>query len=133
MRSVLLVLLTVALLGGGLALYTFMQPANPAGPQRPLTATSRPQIRPGETFRLIGEGENVWLKRYDPKTGELESQFKGAKYVPQQDGTVTRVFIAHKTGEWQANNWKSDAQVLVVRGKGDALQVLAALSTLIGL
>ena len=44
--------------------------------------------------------------------------------VKQKDGTITRVFVAHKAGEWQAANWKSDARVLVVRQKGEIGQVL---------
>ena len=43
--------------------------------------------------------------------------------IKQKDGTQTRVFVAHKAGEWTASTWKSDARVLVVRQKGDG-QVL---------
>ncbi len=44
--------------------------------------------------------------------------------IKQKDGTITRVFVAHKAGEWQAADWKSDARVLVVRQKGESGQVL---------
>lgn len=44
--------------------------------------------------------------------------------MTQKDGTTTRVIVAHNPGEWQSNGWKSDARVLCVRQKGDAVQVL---------
>ena len=44
--------------------------------------------------------------------------------IKQQDGTLTRVVVAHAPGAWQVENWKSDARVFVSREKGDALQFL---------
>ncbi len=41
----------------------------------------------------------------------------------QQDGTQTRVFVAHQAGAWQLGDWKSDAQILVTRGTATSLQL----------
>lgn len=46
--------------------------------------------------------------------------------MTQGDGTVTTVFVAHKTGPWQALGWRSDARVLCLRRKGPASTALLA-------
>ena len=91
MRSFLLILATLVLIGGGFAVYFYMQPsivvpeservAKRKGP------ASRP-VRPQEESALIGSGSSGWVKRYNPKTGELASQFRAAHYNPQKDGTI---------------------------------------------
>jgi hypothetical protein len=50
----------------------------------------------------------------------------GAKVweMTQKDGATTRVIVAHNAGEWQAAGWRSDARVLYVWQKGDAIKVL---------
>ncbi len=42
--------------------------------------------------------------------------------IKQQDGTLTRVVVAHAPGVWQVGVWKSDARVFVTRTKGDVLR-----------
>ena len=58
---------------------------SPKKPTRTLGSITRQQ-RPAATQSLRGlaSGESVWVKRYDPKTGELSSQFKGERYDPQK-------------------------------------------------
>src|SRR5678815_5567857 len=78
MRSAILILLTVLLVAGGLALYTLTQPPPAPKPLRTLTGPSTARATTGESIRGIGSGENAWVKRYEG--GELHSQFRGDKY-----------------------------------------------------
>ena len=50
----------------------------------------------------------------------------GAKVleVKQQDGATTQIIVAHRPGEWTAAGWHSDARVLYISTKGDAVKVL---------
>src|SRR5688572_22621823 len=89
MRSALLILATLLLLGGALFVYFQFQPDAPTR-----RASTGPAIVPGgrATTRggagaLLGAGSDVWV-RYDKRTGELASQFRAAKAGPQPDGTV---------------------------------------------
>ncbi|HEY0074664.1 MAG TPA: alginate lyase family protein [Abditibacteriaceae bacterium] len=59
--------------------------------------------------------ESQWLSR---ENGLAAFELK------QKDGTVTRVTVARKSGEWELAGWKSDARVLVERRKGNELQLL---------
>ncbi len=43
--------------------------------------------------------------------------------LAQNDGTLTRVFVAHAPGNWSLGDWKSDARVLVVQQKGNDTQL----------
>ena len=47
-----------------------------------------------------------------------------AAEIKQQDGTTTRVVVAHAPDAWQVGDWKSDARVFVAREKGDDLHFL---------
>src|SRR5688572_5595540 len=68
--------------------YTWLQPPTPQNARNAIAPATRPRFESGESLRGIQQGENVWIKRYDEKTGELSSQFKGSRYTPQKDGTV---------------------------------------------
>ncbi|MDQ3814090.1 MAG: alginate lyase family protein [Armatimonadota bacterium] len=57
-------------------------------------------------------------------TGAAGENGAAAFEMTQQDGTTTRIIVAHSPGEWQAADWKSDARVLYVRQKGEEIQVL---------
>jgi hypothetical protein len=87
-RSFILIVATIVVLGGGLALYTFMQPS---GPGRSASRTRMPATRQrpdaGPRMRGVGEGKSPWAKTFD-ENGELKSQFRALKWDPQSDDTV---------------------------------------------
>ena len=87
MRSALLILATLLLIGGGFFVYAMFQPTTKKTPQRALGPISRQGRMAATTQSLRGlqVGESVWVKRYDQKTGELSSQFKGERYEPAGD------------------------------------------------
>lgn len=87
MRSFLLILTTLVVLGGGFAVYAWLQPTTAAQrPGRALSGPSRLQRMAATTQSLggVGSGDNPWIKRY--VDGELASQFRGERYDPQADG-----------------------------------------------
>src|SRR5438552_16030289 len=89
LRSAVLILAALALIGGGFFVYTSFEPGAAKKSTRALGPIARQQ-RPAATQSLRGfaPGESVWVKRYDQKTGELSSQFKGERYTPRNDNTV---------------------------------------------
>src|SRR5215211_4633463 len=88
MRSVLLILATLVLLGGGLAAYVWLQPDGTHKPIRASSTTpSKLQQRLASTTQSlggVGSGDNPWIKQY--ANGELSTQFRGERYEPQSDG-----------------------------------------------
>jgi hypothetical protein len=93
MRSFLLIFATVVVLVAAFCVYAYLQPTRAARPTKTLTTTvsslQRPELE--QSLRGVGSGEKGWVYRYDPKTGELASQFRGEHYEPQKDGTVNVV------------------------------------------
>src|SRR5215213_6038881 len=84
-RSFLLILLTVAVIGGGFLVYAWLEPTHADRPGRTLTKLSdveRPEEAP--SLRGIGSGKEGWVYRYDPETGELASQYRGERFEPQK-------------------------------------------------
>jgi hypothetical protein len=94
MRSFLLIICTVAVITGGFFVYNAMLGSGGTSQAQHTLAPPSLAERPGPTsqsLRGLGVGDSVWVKRYDPKTGELASQFKGDKYIPQPDGVTVHV------------------------------------------
>lgn len=75
-------------------------------------------------YALPAWQNGVVATRWLPETPEAN----GAKAfeIRQPDGTTTQVIVAHRPGEWTTAGWTSDARVLYVHTKGDAVQVLLA-------
>ncbi|MGH7213425.1 MAG: hypothetical protein ACREIT_01390 [Tepidisphaeraceae bacterium] len=121
MRSLILTFLTLALLACGLAAYLLLQDGGVAGEaggdgasgELPVAATFPTT---GEGIQGIHGGEGMWVKQFDAETGELVSQFRGARFDPRKDGTV---FVTHPEAEF----FLGDGQVLRIEGR-DGVVVL---------
>lgn len=117
MRTVLLVVATLLVLGGAFAGYMILQTPPPASttatadlplPARPRDLAPRPApdaaggseaapqpaqpvagpaTQPATGERVIGAGENVWVKNVDA-SGRLTNEFRAARYDPRPDDTV---------------------------------------------
>lgn len=125
-RSLVLVLITIAVLGGAMFLYSSIQssPTWDAGrttstrPAPPPTkspfatgassergdrvdqstppasgtatsgATGAPAPAPPAGDRVIGAGDNVWVKSFDKTSGRVTNEFRAARYEPRSDDTV---------------------------------------------
>lgn len=75
------------------------------------------------TYTLDGWKNPVQSVRWVSRGDAAENGASAADIV-QQDGTTTRVVVAHQPGVWQVGPWKSDARVFVVREKGRDLRFL---------
>lgn len=87
MRSIIIIFVTLVVLGGGFALYSWFQPTAAQKPTKTISMIGRQQ-RPQTTQSLggIGGGNNPWIKVFE--RGELSRQFRGERYDPQQGDTV---------------------------------------------
>src|SRR5687767_6773215 len=106
MRTILLLVGTMALLVGGFALYWFVQSGGPGhGADRTgeLPGPKPLAIQESESTYTVGGGKGVWLKQYD-QAGRLTNQFRADEYDPQKEGFVrvakpeARFFM--KGGQW---------------------------------
>src|SRR5205809_7356347 len=114
MRSAILILVTLALIGGGFFVYTLFQPNGSKKPTRTLVPVTRqPYSAATQSLRGLQVGESVWVKRYDARTGELSSQFKGDRYEPQKDGTV---HVEKPQAEFFSNDGRQRIRVEGVTG-----------------
>jgi len=136
LRSIILVIATIVVLGGAFFLYAMLQTKPPAfdAPERrnpgarlsdlPATAPadagrladtvparreSRPVVSPNQSAdtadRVIGAGENVWVKTFD-KSNRLANEFRAAKYEPKGD----LVFVTRP----QARFYLDDGAVMLI-------------------
>src|SRR5688572_16102537 len=110
MRSFLLILATVAVLGGAFAAYWLWQPTSAllggAGAGRPDPQALRSQ----QGRLLVGPGDEVVVRSYDKATGRLTTRFGAYDYAPQPNGEikVTRPVVEF---------YLRDGQVVRVRGE----------------
>lgn len=90
MRSLLLVIATLVLIVCGFVIYSQMQaPVAPRAVEQAARGPSTvPAVGGGSPDNPMGPGNDPWVRRFDEKTAELESQFKAARYERQPDGTV---------------------------------------------
>jgi hypothetical protein len=116
MRSFLIVLATVVVIGAGFFAYLWTQGGSTPGTNATKVRRTAPASRPEEmstTSPMIGAGAGAWMKSFDEHTGEISQEFRAAKYDPQRDGTV-KVTLP----EARFYLGRGDArQLLVVRGK----------------
>lgn len=89
MRSFLLIVSTICIVALGFGIYWMMEGAGGSSP-----AEVKP-VRPGVEARLPGPSsapvqgvEQVWMDRYDPKSGQRTSRMRVSRYEPQKDGSV---------------------------------------------
>jgi len=91
MRSALLVFATLLLAVCLFVIYSQMQgpiAARSATQQRGVKGPTSIPAGGGSATQPVGAGEEAWVRRYNEKTAQLESQFRAARYEPQPDGTV---------------------------------------------
>ncbi len=97
MRSILILLVTILLLGGGFFVYFSVQTgghrAESDAEARARTggATTLPVNLPqitGEGGPVAGPGDDVWVKTFDEKTRQVAFQFRASRYDPKPDGDV---------------------------------------------
>lgn len=90
MRSSLILLGTILLLAGGFFVYVSLQTSTP--PKRSSNSQPLPLVLPPTTQAggglVVGQGEDVWVKTFDDKTGQVAFQFRSTRYDPQPDGAV---------------------------------------------
>ena len=110
MRSLILVVITAFLLATGGLVYFWMQPSGRRNPAGKTFATSGPvRLEPNETGGQIGSGDDVAVKKYDQRTGELISEFMASKYKPLKGGKIA---VENAT----ATFYLSDHQKLLIHG-----------------
>jgi hypothetical protein len=87
MRSVILVILSAAALGGLFVFVWTLQPASSTMVKDDPRITPPPPVKDREGYGPIKPGERVYIKQYD-HNGQLVSRFSGDQFLPQHDGTV---------------------------------------------
>ena len=88
MRSFLLILATLIVLGAGAAIYVYLQPPAARMLGHTITASNKQRPQLERTLRGVGDGENPWVKSIDAKTGEIKSQMRARVWLPQRDNSV---------------------------------------------
>ncbi|MDB5175056.1 MAG: OstA-like protein, partial [Phycisphaerales bacterium] len=87
MRSLLLVILSCILLGGGFFVYSRLQPpasGTITGGQR---AAVRPKDTSSQTIGKLGPGKGAWYETRDDE-GNVKTRFRADEYVPKNNGIV---------------------------------------------
>lgn len=88
MRTTLLILATLLLLGGAFAFYWRAQPAVVLqGPDGGHAAIAPVSTQPADSFKGYRAGTRAWITMTNAQGGR-SSQFRAAQYLPQKDGTV---------------------------------------------
>lgn len=93
MRTIILLIITIALLAGGFAFYLSIQSPPPRNQTDGLPDVAPPlntAVNPDSP--IMGAGEQMNARSYDRATGRLLLEFGSERYEPQRDGTwdVTR-------------------------------------------
>ncbi len=100
MRSLVIAIIVLLVLGTGFGIFLFLQPQTPvaAGPKAggsratggvngaPQALPHAPSTQPSES--VIGEASGVWIQSFDKDSGALISEFRAARYDPPQQGQV---------------------------------------------
>lgn len=87
MRSIILVILSAAALGGLFVFVWTLQPASSTMAREDPHVTPPSKLKDGEGYGPIRPGDHVSLEQYD-HDGRLVSRFSGEQFLPQHDGTV---------------------------------------------
>src|SRR4051812_42184866 len=92
MRSAFLILVTLLLLAAGVFFFLWTDTKPRAGVAgKTDNSLAAPATRPDEmpdAQQHVGDVDNVWIRSYDAKTGELSNEFRAAKYKPTRGGEV---------------------------------------------
>lgn len=113
-RTAVLLLVTFLLISGGFFVYTKLQPTTKAidaktrSVEVPGAKPAGEHIGPG-----IQEGQGVWLREFDPITGEQTRTFRAIEYVPQKNGTV----LVKKPEVWFFGSNKQQVQITGTDGE----------------
>src|SRR5439155_16027060 len=91
MRSFLIILATIVVMGAAFFIYLWTEGGNVRGsaaePVRRLAPASKPADAP-DANQLLGPGEGAWMRMLDERSGEISQEFRAAKWDPQRDGTI---------------------------------------------
>ena len=121
MRSFILVVVAGFLLSMGGLVYFWLQPSGGRRggvvvniPSAPVTLT------PNDSGSPLGNGDDVVMKKYDQRTGELASEFLAKEYKPQRGGKIA---VRDATARFHMTN----GQILQIHGEtglftGDKVQ-----------
>ena len=110
MRSFILVVVAGFLLSVGGLIYFWIQPSSKHRGGVPKNVTSDPvSLTPNESGGPLGNGDDVVLKKYDQRTGELASEFLAKEYKPQRGGKIA---VKDATARFYMTN----GQVLQIHG-----------------
>ncbi|HWE02388.1 MAG TPA: hypothetical protein VG326_08240 [Tepidisphaeraceae bacterium] len=90
MRSILLVILSLAILVGSFVVYARYETKGAhAADLSKISVPPPPPPRPGQLKSgVIKEGESPWTEVFDEETGALKNRFRGDEYTPQDDGVI---------------------------------------------
>ena len=88
MRSFLIVLISVCVLGLGFGAYWMLAGGGGATDTGPARANARrvATTLPAASHSRVGPGKEPYVERFDQNTGELASRFRAARYEPQKGG-----------------------------------------------
>src|SRR5438876_7975771 len=91
MRSFLLILATIVLIGAGFFVYLWTEggsvKGNAAEVGRRLAPATKPLDVP-DPNQVFGAGSNAWMRVPDERTGEISQEFRAVKWDPQRDGSI---------------------------------------------
>jgi lipopolysaccharide export system protein LptA len=117
LRSLILVVATGFCLAIGGLVYFWMQPAHGRRGMATHIASTKPvTIDQNQSGNAAGPGKDVWLKKYDQRTGDLASEFHANEYTPQRGG---RVAVNGATARFYMYNAqpRTLSQVLQIQGE----------------
>jgi hypothetical protein len=118
MRSVVLILLPIALLGGVFYFLVGSRPAPLPGTVNQTTAgatprkvvpTTVPNLDPAAS--VIGQSGNVWVQTLNKRTGKVANEFRAERFDPGKDGTVDVTFP-------QARFYSESGGIVTLDGSG---------------
>jgi lipopolysaccharide export system protein LptA len=108
LRSFILIIVTTFVLAVGGLVYFWLQPSR-ARLGKGLPGPAVVNLDPNDSGSQLGNGKDVWLKKYDQRTGELASEFIAEEYTPQKGGKIA---VKNVTAKF----YMSDGQILQIHG-----------------
>jgi hypothetical protein len=117
LRSLILVVATGFCLAIGGLVYFWMQPTHGRrGLPTRIASTNPVTIAQNQSGTALQEGKDVWLKKYDQRTGDLASEFHADEYTPQRGG---RVAVKGATARFRMYNAqpRTLSQILQIQGE----------------
>lgn len=136
MRSAVIILVVLAALVAGFAVFMLIEPAPPAvrRVERNVVSTELPpppSATASTSGPAVGAGQNVWIQQFDKKTGQLVSEFRADRYDPPVDNQVhvvnTTAHFFQKNGSVMAMSAKTGDMVMPEQArKNDRLNDITA-------